>query len=67
MNEPKFLINNAWNTSLDIARAIQEKKNMSNEEELPDNKPFWDNHYEDEYSDDPENGYPYDNGTKVQE
>lgn len=40
---------------------------MNNEEELPDNKPFWDNHYEGQYSDDPENGYPYDNGTKVQE
>lgn len=39
----------------------------NSEEEIPDNKPFWDNHYEDEYSDVPENGYPYDNGTKVQE
>ena len=37
------------------------------ETDLPDNKPFWDNEYEDEYSEDPENGYPYDNGSKVQE
>jgi hypothetical protein len=38
------------------------------DESLPDSKiPWWDNHSEDTYSDDPENGYPYDVGTKVQE
>lgn len=37
-------------------------------DELPESKlPWWDNHYEGTYSDDPENGYPYDVGTKVQE
>lgn len=36
-------------------------------EELPDFKPWYDNESEDEYSDDPEDGYPYDMGTKVQE
>ena len=42
--------------------------NTEEENNLPDSKiPWWDNHYEDVYSDDPENGYPYDNGTKVQE
>jgi hypothetical protein len=36
--------------------------------ELPDSKiPWWDNEYEGVYSNDPENGYPYDIGTKVQE
>jgi hypothetical protein len=36
--------------------------------ELPDSKiPWWDNDYEGVYSNDPENGYPYDMGTKVQE
>lgn len=41
-------------------------KNMS--EELPDSKiPWFDNEYEGVYSDDPEHGYPYDVGTKVQE
>jgi len=35
---------------------------------LPDSKiPWWDNEYEGVYSDDPEDGYPYDMGTKVQE
>jgi hypothetical protein len=41
--------------------------NEDTEYSLPDSKPFWDNHYEGVYSDDPENGYPYDVGTKVQE
>ena len=37
-------------------------------EGLPDSKiPWWDNEYEGTYSDDPEDGYPYDMGTKVQE
>lgn len=37
-------------------------------EELPDTKiPWWDNEYEGVYSEDPEDGYPYDVGTKVQE
>lgn len=37
-------------------------------DELPDSKiPWWDNEYEGVYSEDPENGYPYDMGTKVQE
>lgn len=37
-------------------------------ENLPDSKiPWWDNHYEDTYSEEWENGYPYDIGTKVQE
>lgn len=42
---------------------------MSEEnEELPDSKiPWWDNHYEDVYSEEVEDGYPYDMGTKVQE
>jgi hypothetical protein len=41
---------------------------MENNEELPDSKiPWWDNHYEDVYSEDPENGYAYDMGSKVQE
>jgi hypothetical protein len=35
---------------------------------LPDSKsPWWDNHYEDTYSEEWENGYPYDTGTKIQE
>lgn len=37
-------------------------------EELPDVPPcWWDNEYEGTYSEDPENGYPYDMGSKVQE
>ena len=32
---------------------------MSNES-LPDVRPWWDNEAEDEYSDDPEDGCPYD-------
>jgi len=37
-------------------------------EELPDSKiPWWDNEYEGVYSEDSDNGYPYDVGTKVQE
>jgi len=45
---------------------------MINEEyesdNLPDSKiPWWDNHYEDVYSEEVEDGYPYDMGTKVQE
>jgi hypothetical protein len=42
---------------------------QENEEDiLPDSKsPWWDNEYEGVYSDDPEDGYPYDMGTKVQE
>ena len=44
----------------------QEFTEMSGE--LPDSKiPWWDNHYEDTYSDEWEDGYPYDTGTKVQE
>lgn len=39
----------------------------NNEQELPDTDPYWDNEYEGVYSDDPEDGYPYDTGTKVQE
>jgi hypothetical protein len=40
----------------------------SQSENLPDSKiPWWDNDYEGVYSDDPENGYAYDIGTKVQE
>jgi hypothetical protein len=42
------------------------RKTMS-EQVLPDNKPFWDNEYEGVYSEDSEDGYPYDNGSKVQE
>lgn len=35
---------------------------------LPDSKtPWWDNHYEDTFSEEVENGYPYDMGTKIQE
>lgn len=41
--------------------------NENSEENLPDSKPFWENSYEGIYSDDPEDGYPYDNGTKIQE
>lgn len=38
------------------------------EEELPDSKiPWWDNEYEGVYSEDRDEGYPYDIGTKVQE
>lgn len=38
------------------------------DEELPDSKiPWWDNEYEGAYSDDPEDGYPYDMGSKVQQ
>lgn len=34
-------------------------------EDLPDVGPaWWDNHREGEYSSDPEDGYPYDLGTK---
>ena len=37
-------------------------------ESLPDLRPNWfDNESEGVYSDDPEHGYPYDTGTKVQE
>lgn len=37
-------------------------------DQLPDSKiPWWDNEYEDVYSEEMENGYPYDMGTKVQE
>jgi len=46
-------------------------ENINNQNEtdsLPDSKiPWWDNHYEDTYSEEWENGYPYDTGTKVQE
>lgn len=46
--------------------ATAAKKRMS--DELPDSKiPWWDNEYEGTYSDDPEDGCPYDMGTKVQE
>jgi len=35
---------------------------------LPDSKiPWWDNEYEDVYSEEWDDGYPYDVGTKVQE
>jgi|694.fasta_scaffold03072_51 hypothetical protein len=35
---------------------------------LPDSKiPWFDNEYEGVYSEDPEDGYPYDVGSKVQE
>jgi hypothetical protein len=34
---------------------------------LPDIFPYWDNEYEGVYTEDPEDGYPYDVGTKVQE
>jgi hypothetical protein len=45
---------------------IEKAKIMNNE--LPDSKiPWWDNHYEDVYSEEVEDGYPYDVGTKVQE
>lgn len=41
---------------------------MEENEELPDVPPcWWDNEYEGVYSEDPEDGYPYDIGTKVQE
>ena len=48
---------------------IGEVMTQENEEtSLPDSKiPWWDNEYEGVYSDDPEDGYPYDMGTKVQE
>lgn len=37
-------------------------------ENLPDSKiTWWDNHYEDTYSDEWDDGYPYDTGTKIQE
>lgn len=36
-------------------------------EELPDVKPWYDNESEDVYSEDPEDGFPYDSGSKVQE
>ena len=46
----------------------QAKEYFESNKELPDSKiPWWDNHYEGTYSDDYEDGYPYDNGTKVQE
>ena len=42
--------------------------NNENQENLPDSKiPWWDNHYEDVYSEEVEDGYPYDMGSKVQE
>jgi len=42
--------------------------NENTEENLPDSKiPWWDNHYEDVYSEEVEDGYSYDMGTKVQE
>jgi hypothetical protein len=38
------------------------------DKELPDVSPsWWDNGYEGTYSDDPENGYAYDIGNKIQE
>lgn len=38
------------------------------EKDLPDSKiPWWDNEYEGTYSEDRDEGYPYDMGTKVQE
>lgn len=39
---------------------------MSEEDNLPDMKPYWENVYEGVYSDDPEDGYSYDVGTKIQ-
>lgn len=58
MNQEKKMASmNTMNTNED---------NQSNE--LPDSKiPWWDNHYEDVYSEEVEDGYPYDMGTKVQE
>jgi len=42
--------------------------NSEHQENLPDSKiPWWDNHYEDVYSEEAEDGYPYDMGSKVQE
>ena len=38
-----------------------------NNDNLPDVFPWWENGVEGVYSDDPENGYPYDFGTKIQE
>lgn len=35
--------------------------------DVPDMFPYWDNESEGVYSEDPEAGYPYDTGTKVQE
>ena len=49
-------------------RLNQSKKVIRMSNELPDSKiPWWDNHYEDIYSEEVEDGYPYDIGTKVQE
>ena len=49
-----------------IGVAMTQENNEENI--LPDSKsPWWDNEYEGVYSDDPEDGYPYDMGTKVQE
>ena len=44
------------------------RKTISMSDQLPDTKiPWWDNHYEDTFSEEVENGYPYDMGIKVQE
>jgi len=49
-------------------RLNQSKKTIPMINELPDSKiPWWDNHYEDTYTEEVEDGYPYDIGTKVQE
>jgi len=51
-----------------LLRLNQSKKVIRMSNELPDSKiPWWDNHYEDIYSEEVEDGYPYDIGTKVQE
>lgn len=45
-----------------------EEHTSETNENLPDSDiPWWDNHYEGVYSYDPEDGYPYDMGIKVQE
>lgn len=49
-------------------RLNQSKKVIYMTNQLPDSKiPWWDNHYENIYSEEVEDGYPYDTGTKVQE
>ena len=53
---------------LKLSRLNQSKKVIYMTNQLPDSKiPWWDNHYEDVYSEEVEDGYPYDIGTKVQE
>lgn len=40
---------------------------MEEEQEMPDVEPWFSNETEGEYSIDPENGFPYDNGAKSDE